>query len=173
MQCLKNRLILLFIATTFFLFVGCSSDNKTNQKNDNPDVQSITESAETINETGNCTSETKQSVNAEDIVSVAVDVRYGEKDTDAKCILIEKADGKYVKIITDYGQMTKSENEITEKVFIDVAKEASKLTTVRTYNTPPALIWSYVTIKISSGEYYFFNDQKEVEKLYQFLMQYE
>lgn len=174
-----KRLISVLVVLIMLMgvvFVGCSQ-KKTEEKP--PETQDLISVPNAIlenktpvldNPDESCyTSESIIQLKAEDIVSITVDDHYGENETDAKMIRFTKENDHFYKTTADYGVMKNDKQEVTEEQYKDAIGEASKLTTIRTYDDAPSVIWSYATVETIDGERYFFNDQSEIKKLSAYL----
>ena len=167
--------LVILIMLMGIIFVGCSHKriDQPEEIEDAIDLPDVTVDDKTPvldnPDESNYTSELTIQLKAEDIISITIDDHYGENETDAKMVRFTKEDDYFYKTTADYGVMKNDKQEITKEQYMDAVNEASKLTTIRTYDNAPSIISSYATVETIDGERYFFNDQTEIKKLSTYL----
>lgn len=116
------------------------------------------------------TSENTVSINAGDIASVMINEHYGDGETDMRSVTVYMNDEEtFLITVTDYAAIKNETVGISKDDYEKIMEKASGLSIVRTYDTPPSVIWNYVQIVTKDNEFYFFNDQTEVNNLMRFL----
>lgn len=154
---IKKYVGIMIILFSFLL--GCSTSTSSIENNN--DVKN--------NTADDYISEKVLDIEEDNIKSFTIYLSRSEDETFSSISYYANEDG-YKKEYWDFDSINLETKEITKEEFEEAIKECSKITTIREYDALEYDLWYHTQIEFKNGEMLFFNDQVEVENLYNLLV---